>query len=332
MRRAAVLLNRNAQKVSAALCERFRAQLPPDDVYVTTTLEEGKRAMAAIAERRYDAVCVGGGDGTFMQAMRDLFALEVERMPAFIPLRLGTGNAIADVCGASDPTWSGLMVDVARATSDDPTEALPLLDVDGCVTHFSGVGLDAEYAEDHRTLIKERLAVGPLGSVFRGQLGFFLAAVGRTIPRLVVEKPRRVRIVNLKDGAIRLGPGGEPRGDPIPAGDVLYDGPAIIAAASTIVYYSSGIRFFPYADGAKDRFQLRVSSAGLAEILPNLRGIFAGTYQSEKTIFDFLARAVHFELEAPTPFHVGGDVQPRTTGFSIALADRTLPLLRVRRG
>src|SRR3569832_2414099 len=76
------------------------------------------------------------------------------RVPVLLPLRLGTGNAIADVAGASRGGRAGLAKDLARAASDAPARPLKLIEVDGISTLFAGVGLDADYAVDFRTLMK----------------------------------------------------------------------------------------------------------------------------------------------------------------------------------
>src|SRR5262249_49439860 len=161
MRRVALLLNRNAQRVKPPIIRLARSLVAPGDVFVTGTPEEGRAAVEEIARAGYDALCVGGGDGSFMQVVRDLIALcASDRLPALMRLRLGTGNAIADVAGASAPTAAGLRADVAFAASDAPPAPLPLLEVDGQVAHFTGVGIDAMYAADHQRIIKQGLRRG----------------------------------------------------------------------------------------------------------------------------------------------------------------------------
>jgi diacylglycerol kinase family enzyme len=328
MRRVAVLLNRNAQRVTPGLVRLVQSMAPPGTVLVTTTLDEGRAAATAVARGRYEALCVGGGDGTFTQAVRDLLDVAPERVPVLMPLRLGTGNAISDVCGASPPTREGLAADIARAAGDEPPGTLDLLDVDGGVTHFTGIGLDARYAEDHRRIIKDGLRKGRFGRLFDGVFGHALAAAVGTVPRLLREPRPAVRIVNDGTPAYRLDDDGRFAGAPIPAGGVLYEGEITLAAASTISHYSSGIVFFPFVEGLRGRFQLRVSSAGLLEFLPNLPAVFAGTYRNPRCLWDFAATSVRFEMPLALPYHVGGDVQPARRGFAVRLAARSVPLLR----
>jgi diacylglycerol kinase family enzyme len=332
MRRVAVLLNRNAQRVTPELVRLVQSIAPPGSVLVTTTLDEGRAAVAAVARGGYEALCVGGGDGTFTHAVRGVLDVAPERLPVLMPLRLGTGNAISDVCGASRPTREGLAADIARAAGDEPPGSLELLDVDGSVTHFTGIGLDAKYAEDHRRIIKDGLRKGRFGRLFAGVFGHALAAAVGTVPRLLREPRPVVRIVNDGDPAHRLDDEGRPAGAPISAGEVLYEGEITIAAASTISHYSSGILFFPFADRLRGRFQLRVSSAGLLDFLPHLPAVFAGTYRNPRCLWDFAVTSVRFEMPAALPYHVGGDVQPACRGFTVHLDARSVPLLRRRAG
>lgn len=337
MRRVAVLLNRNAQRVKPKLVRLVESLVPRGDVLVTASEAEGRAAVERVIREGYEALCVGGGDGTFMQVVRDLLEVAPEPLPVLMPLRLGTGNAIADVSGASKPTAAGLAADITRAASDEPARALPLLNVGRAggagdererVTHFTGVGLDAMYADDHRRIIKEGLRKGSLGWLFDGVLGHALAAAAGTLPRLALKPRPLVRIINTGAPARRLDDDGRPTGEPIPEGAVIHEGPITIAAASTISYYSSGIVFFPFADRLEGRFQLRVSSAGPLTFLPRLPAVFAGTYRNPRCLWDFEATAARFELGSPLPYHIGGDVQQPASTFSVALSRRTVPLLR----
>jgi diacylglycerol kinase family enzyme len=314
--------------VKPKLIDWMRGALPAEDVFITADAEEARAAARVIAERGYDALCVGGGDGTFMRAVTDLHAHSPARLPVMLALRLGTGNAICDECGSSQPTPAGLAADLARAASDEPATPLQLLEVCGHLTHFTGVGLDAHYAEDHRQLIKENLARGPLGPMFRDGFGFFLAAAARTIPRLIVEPQPILRILNDGEPAPRLGPQGRAEGALIARGETLYDGPITIAACATVSHYSSGLKFFPYAGHLDGRMQLRVSSAGALRVVASLPKVFAGTYYNPKVLWDFAVTRLRFELAAPAPFHIGGDVMERTSGFSVGLSQLSVPLLR----
>ena len=332
MRRVAVLVNRNAQRASPEVLSLIRACVPAGDVFVSGSLGEAREAAAAIVAGGYDALAIGGGDGTFMAAARDLIAIAPDRLPVFAPLRLGTGNAISDVAGASPLGRDGIRADLAHLATDAPASQLPLLEVDGRLTHFTGAGLDANYAADFRWLVKERLGKGPLAPLVRGVPGLFITAATMTVPRLFARPRMRVRAVNTGAPAHLLGPDGLPSGPPIPEGAVLREGPVTIAAAATITEYARGMTFFPFADGLRGAFQLRLVNVTAGEVLFHLPSAFAGTYRDPDKLWDYAVTGVRLELDEPAVYHVGGDVEPAAASFSVALSRHTVPLLRRRRG
>ncbi|MEO7328203.1 MAG: diacylglycerol kinase family protein, partial [Minicystis sp.] len=110
-RRIAVLLNRNAQGVRPSVVRRAAALIEARDLFVTSSREEAREAARTMIARGTEVVCVGGGDGTFIQAAADLLAeaaIAGRAPPMLLPLRLGSGNAIADVAGASANSGRGL--------------------------------------------------------------------------------------------------------------------------------------------------------------------------------------------------------------------------------
>jgi diacylglycerol kinase family enzyme len=277
-------------------------------------------------------VCVGGGDGTFIQAAADLLAEASRDPPAMLPLRLGSGNAIADVCGSGAHTTRGVLGDVENARRGGVLRTLRLLSVEGRPAHFAGVGIDAKLNEDFQAVVKDGLGRGPLGRLFHGMPGIVLSVVTRTIPRLILEPRLHLRVRNTGRPARRLDADGHPTGEPVAPGELLYEGPVTVAAASTITQYARGLTFFPFADALVDAFQVRVSSAGARELLPNIPSIFAGTYRNPDKVHDFAATAVRFELPEAGPVHVGGDLWGPRTELAIELDRRTVTLVERPRG
>ena len=247
-----------------------------------------------------------------------------------VPLRLGTGCALGDVCEASPPTPAGLVSDVERARRELPTSPLHLIEVAGRLGCFTGVGLDADYADDFRRIVKQGLSRTPFARFVRGVPGLVVTAAALTVPRLVVRPRRPMRIVNIGEPAHRLDAKGKRTGDAIPTGAVLHEGELTIAAASTIWSYAFKTRFFPFVDEIGAAFQLRVSSASGLRVLVNLPAAVKGTYTNPNVLWDFAATGVAIELMEPAPFHVAGDVQPRAKRFEIRLAPRTVPIVRPR--
>jgi len=320
-RLVAVLVNRNAQGVTEASIAQLRDAVG-DRLYVTETLDDATAAAHEIIG--VGALAIGGGDGTFRRAAADLVATG-GRVPVLLPLRLGTGNAIADVSGSSRGDRAGLAKDLARAASDEPARPLKLIDVDGESTHFTGVGLDADYAVDFRTLMKDRNYGGVLGKLSRGVPGLVVTAMVRTVPRLLARPLRHVRVVALDEPAWRLHDDGSPDVRLAP-GATLYEGPFSIAAASTIHSYAHGMNFFPHAEAMTGAFQIRISALTGVETLVALPRSFDGTFRHPK-LHDFAARAVAFELAEPARYHVGGDLYGPATKFTVRLRPATVPML-----
>ena len=327
MRRVAILLNRNAQRVTPGLVTRLATALPDVDQFVTGTLDEAREAARTVIRRGYDAVCVGGGDGTFIRVAANLLDGARGAPPAMLPLRLGSGNAIADVCGAGAQSVKGIVSDVERARGGGVERRLRLLRVDGQPAHFAGAGVDAKLNEDFRDVVKEGIGRGPLGRVFHGVPGIVVSLVARTIPRAIVEPRMQVRVRSLDGASRRLDAEGRPTGGAVARGELLFEGPITVAAASTIAVYARGLRFFPFADDLGEAFQVRASAVGPQDVLPHLPSFFAGTYRNPDKIHDFAATAVRFEMPAPVPVHVGGDLWGHRTELTIELDPRTVTLI-----
>lgn len=308
--RLAVILNGRARGVSPEVLHRIGRLMPRRDLFVSRTLHDSSDIAGDVVERGYEAVLLGGGDGTFVQCLTDLRA-QARRHGAALPslgvLKLGTGNALAWTLGASAPTVEGLRHDLARAL--EPQRAkLDLIEVDGCLTPFAGLGLDAQILEDFHatTAALDRVGVGRyLGAWLR----YALAVALKSTPRFMLRELQEVVAINLGSPAWRIGRGGERIGAPIARGQVLYRGRCSIASGSTIPYYGLGFKLFPYAQAMPDRFHLRCASSSAVEILANLPSLWRGDYASD-SIGDFLVDKVELRLERPAPIQIGGDLQP----------------------
>jgi diacylglycerol kinase family enzyme len=320
------MLNRRAQGMTAARLGWFRAQVPAGELFVTDSVDAAGAAVAEVVARGYDVLCTGGGDGTFMAAAGALLALAPPRMPALLPLRLGTGNAVHDECGASPPTRRGLAADLARAADPaQPVSPLRLLEVDGRPAQFAGVGLDADWAADYAWLIKRHVGTGRLSPLVRGVPGYALTAIALTIPRLVRRPFVTAKLVAV-GGAARLDRDGrvvEELGD----GATLYDGPLTMASASTVASYSAGLRYFRHVDRIGDAFEVKLAIASAFEVVRHARRVLGGDPDPSR-VLDFAARGLRIELPVATRYHVGGDLVAAAHGFSVAMSRAAVPVLR----
>jgi diacylglycerol kinase family enzyme len=306
----AVLLNANAKQVNATVRRDLSRVVPDEHLFLSRSPAEANAIADEVVARRYRTVFTGGGDGTFVAWVnRILESAErrAARPPRFGVLALGTGNALAEVVGASRRHAH----DLARYVRGevDGVRRLDLLTCDGRRTPFAGVGLDAAVVNDYNWL-RCQLAETPLRKLGLGASGYGLAVALRSAPRYLAERrPSYCEIVNVGRPAWRLDGMGRRVGRAIAHGELLYAGPCIFAGASTVPYYGLGLRAFPFAEAAPGMMQLRVAARiPVGAILMNLRSIFSGEFAHE-CLLDFHADRVALKFERPMPLQVGGDAE-----------------------
>jgi diacylglycerol kinase family enzyme len=310
-RPVAVILNEHARGVSPRMVRQLGRLLPPRDLYLSRSLAESNAIAGEVVDRGYRAVLLGGGDGTVVQCLTDLRAHARRRgrtLPSVGVLPLGTGNALAWALDSTSTSEDALRASIAHACDPLRREPLQLLDVDGRLTPFAGVGLDANIQEDFTatTRLLDRVGVGRrLGAGAR----YALSVALRSAPRYVASELPEVVAVNRGAPAVRVGLGGRVLGASIPAGEVLYRGRCSIATGSSIPYFGLGMKMFPYAQRERGRFQLRCASISAARILGHLPAIWRGEF-ADDAVADFLVDDVELHLERPVAFQIGGDLQP----------------------
>jgi diacylglycerol kinase family enzyme len=325
--RVAVILNERARGVRPEVVQKLGRIVPRGDLYLSRDLEESRRIARTVVERGYEAVLLGGGDGTFVQCLSDLRGaadVNAQPLPGVGVLRLGTGNALADALGASTPTLDGLAADVRRARRRSQGY-LSLLEVDGKLTPFAGCGLDAQILDDFGTLGRalDKLPVlSQLGAAPRYALTVGL----RSTPRFVFKSLPEIEIVNAGGPAYRVdwSTGRAIEDEPIPAGRVLFRGRAAIATCATIPYFGLKMKMFPFCDLVEGRFQLRCSTASAFETLANLPAVFRGEYRTPN-LHDYLCEAIEMRMERPVPVQIGGDVaEGQRDRLHVALASEPI--------
>jgi diacylglycerol kinase family enzyme len=315
--RAVAIVNANARRLSG----RLRRQLEragSDAVRFTASLEEARVEIRRAVRRGVDLVALGGGDGTFVMGL----ALVAEacrglgrREPAIAVLRLGSGNAIADVAGASDRIAEDLERLLRGAGTPQP---LPLLHVLGLRVPFVGVGIDALLLEDHAAVnrVVDRLPIA--GRLLGGATRYALSVTLRSMPNFVARPRPRSTVVNLGAPAIEMrkfGATGRERA----AGQELWAGTSTLVAASTIPFFGFGLRMFAFAGARQGRFQVRCGDVGLPEMLRNTPAAFRGEYFSDR-IRDFMCDRVQIDLDEEAAVEAGGELLGRKRSFEVAMA------------
>lgn len=324
--RVAVIVNGNAKQVTDELVSTLDQIVQSGDLFVSRSLDEAHDIAREVVKRGYPTVLTGGGDGTFVQMVSRIVAAAEELAlpePRFGLLRLGTGNAIAWVVGAQRLRNSGVVADLARLRTEGGSRALRLVEVEGLLTPFAGLGADA-IALQHYGETKQRFAGSRILKPFStGPVVYATSLLSKTVPQYVLQPALHVRIVNDGGPAYRLGQHGTALGSPLENGEVLYEGPIRLLAFSTIPYWGLGARIFPYAEDREDRMQLRVVNFGSLEAMTHLRQIWQGTHRSDR-MHDFLVDAFSVHCAEPTPVQIGGDVIGKRSVVRARLSKRPI--------
>jgi diacylglycerol kinase family enzyme len=325
----AVLLNARAKSVNDAVRRALSLVVPPEDLYLSRSHEEAAEIADRVVARRYRTVFTGGGDGTFVSWVnRILEAGERRRVrpPRFGVLALGTGNAVAEMVGATPRRH---VEDLSRFVAGDVpgSRRLDLVTCGGRRTPFAGVGIDAAVVNDYAWL-KDRLAGTPLQGLGLGAAGYGLAAALRSAPRALLERRAGYcEIVNSGRPAWRLDAQGRRVGPAIANGELLYAGPCMMAAASTVPYYGLGLKAFPWAGQARGMMQLRVATEiAVPTVLLNLHRIWDGSF-AHQGLLDFHADRVALQFERPMPLQVGGDAEGWRDEVTFGMAARPVEIV-----
>lgn len=324
--RVAVVVNGNARRVTDDLVQVLEQIVKAGDLYVSRDLDEAQRIARTIVDRGYPTVLTGGGDGTFVQ-MVTLVQQHAQsagtELPRFGLLKLGTGNALAWVLGNENLQGKGVVADLSRLRTESGSRELRLLDVEGTLTPFAGLGVDAicldHYDATRKALGSNRITRG----LSTGGATYAISVVTRSLPEFLFRSHPRVRIINRGATAYGMGPDDKPIEPGVKEGELLYDGPSRLVAMSTIPYWGFGARIFPFAEERDDRFQLRVCDISSAEVASNIKAIWRGTYRANN-VHDFLVQRITIEYEEPTPLQIGGDVAGRFQTVHAALSQQPI--------
>jgi len=322
----AVLLNANAKQVSPRVRDALSGLVPAESLFFSRDRDDAHRIADTVMSRGYGTVFTGGGDGTFVSWVNHILDRAETRSapaPRFGVLALGTGNAVAEMVGAGRP-----IDDLRRHLSGEvlPGRRLDLVTCEGRRTPFAGVGIDAAVLNDYNWL---RTRLGRrAGRLTSGLRGYGLAIALRSAPRQVLQRsPSYCEIVNTGTLAWRLDGSGQRVGRPIENGELLYAGPCMMAAGSTVPYYGFKLRAFPFAGLRAGTLQVRVATRiPVPALVLRARQIFSGEFQ-HPGLLDFEADQVEMSFDRPVPFQVGGDAEGYRDRVKLGIATRSVELL-----
>ena len=329
MQRIAVVVNGRAKSVNEEVISTLDRLMAGGDLFVSKSLSDARDIARLIILRGYHTVLTGGGDGTFTVMVTEVVH-EARRRSAPVPrfglLKLGTGNALAWVVGASSTGTRDLQADVNRLMTDAGSRPIHLVEVEGWIAPFCGLGVDATMLGDYAKT-RAVLARTPLARLSSGLVSYGIAAITRTIPGSVFGPMPHVRVINRGGEAFKIGAKGSRVGGAYGPGDTIYEGPARIAAISTIPFYGFGFRVFPYANERQDRMHLRVSTMTASPFIRNFKAIWRGEYESNEYLFDYLVESVEIEVDPSTALQVGGDYMGERSRVEASITSEPIRLV-----
>jgi diacylglycerol kinase family enzyme len=333
--KVAVLLNANARRVDARVVKSLSRVVPAEDLFVSRSELDCRRIVQTVLERGYPVVFTGGGDGTFLGFANEMFRqLEPRgrfagrRPPRFGVLKLGTGNGLANYVNAGGGN-DGILQDVVRARAGEVPghRRMDLLQVDGRRSPFAGLGVDGKLLNDY-IWVKSTLGRGVLRKMMSGPGGYFSAVAFKTVPHYLVNSTWvECEVHNGPSSeAYRLGPDGNPVGEPIAPGEVIFRGRLMMTAAATMPFYGYGFKMFPFAGQRRGMMQLRLGQVHAPAVLANLPRLWSGRWFPEG-IRDYAAREVTIRYARPMPFQVGGDAAGYREEVKLSMAPESVELL-----
>ncbi len=336
--RVAVLLNANARRVNERVRRALSIVVPERDLFFSRTMDEARAISRIVVERAYPTVLIGGGDGSFIGFVNEIIDRHEELrrsnpfsappLPTFGVLKLGTGNALATLYNASSPGDGGMIDDILRVRAFElfPPRQLDLVVSEGKRVPFAGVGLDAGIL-NHYIEIKNSIAALPIAKrALTGGPGYAVAIATRSLPACVVRR-RPIIEVRSRGRALSVAPDGSLVELPDAAGALLYRGPALMAAASTVPCYGYGLKLFPFAGVKRGLFHLRVANLPLHKALASLYPRLWQGRLFDGTIYDFLAEEVEVTADREIPFQLGGDAAGYRTRVSFSAWKSTLDMV-----
>lgn len=326
----AALFNGRAKQVTPSVVRAFRRALPEALVLVSDDLEQSQRHAQRIAEARPAVVFSGGGDGAAMRLLNLLrkFVPRNEPFPMLGVLRLGTGNAWSRAVGAA--RYQKLVEKLPGLKWPLPSLRFDLVEAEGVVCPFAGVGWDARILNDYQRNLDRRS-----GDIFasrfttrlnKGLIGYMYSLFRYTVPEeWVLQRAGApiVRITRLEGDAFRV----TPSGDIFPVTeDLLYDGPVSVGAGATIPEYGFGFRAFPFATKVPGYINVRIYDRPVLEAVRNMPRLWSGAHP-QPGMHDFFVKRAHLTFSRPVPFQLGGDPYGERSELELSVADRPVDVV-----
>jgi diacylglycerol kinase family enzyme len=323
---AAGWFNTNAKRVTDERVAHFQRTLPDARVYAASTFDEAKRHADELVKKLPTILFCGGGDGTVLTLLNFLRERGVTKFPVIGLLKLGTGNGWPSAVGAR--RFEKQLHDLPGLSLTPPLHHYPLIEVEGRVCQFAGVGWDATLLHDYKRNLERRenqLVAGDLAShMSKGVWGYLYSLFRITVPaELARAKDRTVlKLENLGEPALTF----DAHRKRVPVERrVLYEGPMSIGAAGVEPYWGAMFKAFPYAEAEKGRFNFRVYDRHVLAGVNNMFNFWQG--RDVPGMHDFWVTGVRLHLSRAMPYQMGGDVVGPREVVDFTLARETVELI-----
>lgn len=318
MKKVAIILNNNARSVtddSIYAVTKAALDVGGCEVFLSNSVEKLDSIIDNIIDYRADVVMCGGGDGTFATCVTKFYNKCKDNLPAFGILRLGTGNALADVLGVCRSYKTSLELAKRGMVSN-----LSMLKIKDKIAPFAGIGLDAMILEDYET-VKGELNEDPVFKIIesqRGPMDYGLAISLLSFWKVLMGHTKsNVTITNVSDSeAYQIDEHGFVVGNRKGKGETIYHGTAGMIAGSTVPYYGMGFKMFPQVNPSAEGFQLRVINLKIHELITSFPFFIMGDI-FHKHITDYHCKSVSIKMERNVPFQLGGDSMGKTNALII---------------
>ncbi|MBU0552585.1 hypothetical protein KKF91_15665 [Myxococcota bacterium] len=317
--RTAVILNANAKRVNQGVKERVKAAAPQADIFFTETLDQAAFITRRIVDLGYSTVVTGGGDGTIVNTIDAVLNRAIEtgvETPRFVILKLGTGNGIADHLGARD-----YLTDLAELDQAEP-KSVDLLRVNGQRrATFAGFGWDAFILDRYQEIKKFSNRFRIFRWFLQSSVGYVLSALGRTVPELLIKRPRwKIRITNTGGIGRRLSADGRILERYAP-GAVVYEGYSKLVCFGTTPYYGFKFNIMPFAAKTPGMFHLRCIDSSLLKAVKS----FPTTWRTGRfeEAFDFQLSGCRVEVldGGEVPLQIAGDAEGHHRQIDVELSE-----------
>ncbi|MGZ6142524.1 MAG: diacylglycerol/lipid kinase family protein [Myxococcales bacterium] len=324
----AALLNGRARKVTPAVVRAMERALPGCTVLVSGDLEQARRHVRTLIAEKPEVVLSGGGDGAVIHLLNLWREEGGGPFPEVGILRLGTGNGWARALGA--PEFFKHVKRLRGLKGPLPSQQFDLVETEGHLCHFAGVGWDARIINDYQRNLDKRSAQ-LIGSRFaswlhKGVRGYLYSVARLTIPEEAMllyrqGQPEVVLEVEKGSDAYTLDETGQPT--KLPGAHRLYEGPVSIGAASTTPEFGYGVRAFPFCQAVPGHINVRIYAQSVLQAVRNAPRLWRGAWP-QKGMYDWFAKSVRMRFSRPMPFQIGGDPMGEREEIALAVARETV--------